>query len=252
MELAVSETITSLELVNQINYFRGLEDGRSELSHSDLLKIIRDEFEDEIDEGKISHISYQDSMNRKQPMFVLTISQAKQVLVRESKVVRKAVINYLVSIEEKVKALIEASAKEQSKKIDTSATIFESLNRVANLFGLKGNQALISANVATRKITGIDLQQTLGLELKSEDNEQLLNATQVGKELNGSPSAIKVNLLLVEHDYQGKNEAGYFPLAKGEPFAVMTDSGKKHSDGSMIQQLKWKRSIIEELNQLHK
>ena len=42
-------------------------------------------------------------MNREQPMFVLTLSQAKQVLVRESKFVRKHVIAYLEQLEEAVK-----------------------------------------------------------------------------------------------------------------------------------------------------
>jgi anti-repressor protein len=36
-------------------------------------------------------------------MFILTISQAKQVLLRESKFVRKAIINYLEVLEEKLK-----------------------------------------------------------------------------------------------------------------------------------------------------
>ncbi|WP_338948111.1 hypothetical protein [Fusobacterium varium] len=49
------------------------------------MKVIRDEFEDEIDEGKISPISYKDTMNREKPMFELTFNQARQVLVRESK-----------------------------------------------------------------------------------------------------------------------------------------------------------------------
>jgi hypothetical protein len=248
MQLSDNGTITSLELVEQINLFRSQDESKSEIGHNDLLKIIRDEFEEEISLGKISQSNYINSRGKEYQMFVLTISQAKQVLVRESKMVRKAVIHYLETIEEKVKALIEASAKEQSKKIDTSATIFENLNRVATLFGLKGNQALISANVATRKITGIDLQSTLGIELKSEDNEAYLTPTEIGKLLDISNR--KVNALLTAHDYQDSIDGRYIPLTKGEPFAVMIDSGKKHSDGSMIQQLKWKQSIVEELKVL--
>lgn len=50
-------------------------------------------------------ISYKDQLNRDQPMFVLTLSQAKQVLVRESKFVRKHVIAYLEQLEEALKAV---------------------------------------------------------------------------------------------------------------------------------------------------
>lgn len=48
-------------------------------------------------------MSYKDSYNRSQVMFVLTYSQAKQVLVRESKAVRKAVIKYLEELENKLR-----------------------------------------------------------------------------------------------------------------------------------------------------
>ncbi|MBF0747152.1 phage antirepressor Ant, partial [Gemella sp. 19428wG2_WT2a] len=95
--------ITTLELLEQINFFRKDIEGKAELLHKDLLKIVRNEFEEEIDEGKISPISYKDSLNRERPMFDLTLSQAKQVLVRESKAVRKAVIKYIEELEEKLK-----------------------------------------------------------------------------------------------------------------------------------------------------
>ena len=97
------ETITSLELVEQINLFRKEEGKEKELLHKSLLGIIRDEFEEEIDQQNILLISYKDQMNREQPMFVLTLSQAKQVLVRESKFVRKHMIAYLEQLEEAVK-----------------------------------------------------------------------------------------------------------------------------------------------------
>ena len=117
--------VSSLELLKEINMFRSSIEGKSELKHYDLLKVVRDEFEDEIDNGEISSISYKDSMNREKPMFNLTISQAKQVLVRESKVVRKAVIKRLEELEsvqakalpatylDALKALVESEEAKQ-------------------------------------------------------------------------------------------------------------------------------------------
>jgi hypothetical protein len=114
------ETITSLELVKQINIFReeeynykiqnGLELGKvearnghyTELLHQDLLNIIRDEFEEEIADRKISVSEYKDSTNRSLPMFELTLEQAKQVLIRESKYVRKAILEYIKKLEQLV------------------------------------------------------------------------------------------------------------------------------------------------------
>lgn len=111
------EMITSLELVKQINIFREEEYNYKkennllseseikrgsfvELEHKDLLKVIRDEFEEEIGEGKISPSSYKSAQNKDLPMFELTLEQAKQVLIRESKYVRKAILEYIKKLEQ--------------------------------------------------------------------------------------------------------------------------------------------------------
>lgn len=87
--LIKQNTISRQELVKQINLFREKERDRTELGHNDLLKIIRDEFEEEISLRKISQREYSNSRGQTYPMFVLTISQSKQLLVRESKFVCK-------------------------------------------------------------------------------------------------------------------------------------------------------------------
>jgi NifB/MoaA-like Fe-S oxidoreductase len=50
--------VTSLDLVKEINMFRAEIEGKSEVAHNDLLKVIRDEFEEEIGMGEISHTPY--------------------------------------------------------------------------------------------------------------------------------------------------------------------------------------------------
>lgn len=42
------DTITSLELLDQINFFRWKEGNKTPLRHDNLLQIIRDEFQEEI------------------------------------------------------------------------------------------------------------------------------------------------------------------------------------------------------------
>lgn len=103
-----SKEITSLELVEQINVFRAEEGNRAVLQHSDLLKVIRDEFEEEIGIGQISETLYKHPQNGQEyPMFELTLSQAKQILVRESKFVRKAVIAYIERLENEIKSMFK-------------------------------------------------------------------------------------------------------------------------------------------------
>ena len=101
-EIRVKNTITSLELLEQINLFRREEGSKSELLHKNLLAIIRDEFEDEINELKIKPVEYKDKKGESRPMYILTLNQAKQVLMRESKYVRKAVILYIEKLEKRI------------------------------------------------------------------------------------------------------------------------------------------------------
>lgn len=113
------QTITSLELLEQINFFRR-EEGKPETTHKDLLIIIETEFID-VNRKRIKggmcpeihtqiekqlkkeniEISYyinpQNSQTYK--MYILPVTKAKQCLLKESKFVRRAVIHKLEELE---------------------------------------------------------------------------------------------------------------------------------------------------------
>lgn len=99
MNLKVKNEMTSLELVEQINFFREKEGNRPKLRHDTIRDIIKDEFSEEILSQKILEKSISSKGGRPTKMFILTLSQAKQVLVRESKYVRRAVIEYIEKLE---------------------------------------------------------------------------------------------------------------------------------------------------------
>ncbi|KXA19064.1 hypothetical protein [Fusobacterium nucleatum] len=165
MEFLSKESINSKELLKQINYFREIEYKEKEanntlteaqnkrghyieLTHDNLLKIIRDEFDIQVGQGNFSQTSdefnmkvnavnknavknnnhykgpiettYKDDKGELRPMFILTIDQAKQVLMRESKVVRKAVIRYLNLLEKRIRELERKKGK-ITRKQETEA-----------------------------------------------------------------------------------------------------------------------------------
>lgn len=143
-------SITSLELLEQINFFRKQEGNRSELKHYDLLKIIKDEFEEEIAEGKISGGSYKDKQNQERPMFELTFNQAREILVRESKYVRKAVIKYIEHLEEQTKRFINLQEQQYIMELT------ERLNNLEKMFSsmtLDTTKMTIKKYMATRGIS---------------------------------------------------------------------------------------------------
>ena len=91
---------TSVELVDVINHFRTLDGKKTQLRHDTLLNILRDEFSEEISLQNILERTYTNSRGQTYPMYKLSNSQAKQILVRESKAVRRAVIKLLEYLEQ--------------------------------------------------------------------------------------------------------------------------------------------------------
>ena len=123
------DTITSLELVEQINFFRKEEGKKTKTQHYDLLKIIRDEFEEEINQGKISRRYLYRQKGEDRPMYILTLSQAKQVLMRESKFVRRAVIHYIEDLEKQLENTDTKYLKEQAAQMTELENRIEALER---------------------------------------------------------------------------------------------------------------------------
>ena len=142
MEFLSKESINSKELLKQINIFREMEYKEKEanntlteaqkkrghyieLRHDNLLRTIRDELNIKIDLLNFEEMlkekeqlnfepmfidgifisTYKDSYDREQIMFILTIDQAKQVLLRESRIVRIKVIEYLNLLEKRIRQL---------------------------------------------------------------------------------------------------------------------------------------------------
>lgn len=115
-----SDKISSLELVKQINLFREQDGNKNELRHDTLMSVIRDEFSEEISLQNILESEYTNERGRKYPMFELTHAQAKQVLVRESKFVRKAIIAYIDSLEQANKPAMPQTYLEALKALVAS------------------------------------------------------------------------------------------------------------------------------------
>lgn len=115
--LMEKETITSLELLDQINFFRWKEGEKNPLRHDTLMNIIRDEFQEEISLQKILESTYTTDRGKKYPMYILTLNQARQILARESKNVRKALFKYIEKLENQNKQYREAIQEIQNNAL---------------------------------------------------------------------------------------------------------------------------------------
>ena len=101
------------EEIDQLNFEEMLK-GRLNFEETSKDKIILTSVEG------IFETTYRDEKGELRPMFILTIDQAKQVLLRESKVVRKAVIQYLNLLEKRIRELERKKGK-IARKQETEA-----------------------------------------------------------------------------------------------------------------------------------
>lgn len=126
---------------------------------------------------------------------------------------------------------------------------FEGMCRLAKMFGLEGNQALLKADKAVRKLHGgASPIALLEIELKTPNNEALIIPSEMGRLLNPPISAKSLNRALAAMGLQEKRE--YKPKAfewrltdKGKAFGAYFDVGRKHSDGTPVLQIKWRESV---------
>lgn len=135
---------TSVELVDVINHFRTLDGKKNKLLHKNLLALIQDEFSEEINGLNFQPVNfYTDKKGEQRPMYKLSNSQAKQILVRESKAVRRAVIKLLEYLEQhnehnlKVLNEREAYLYEQGLIIDTVDKMADLIKKTKELSNKK-------------------------------------------------------------------------------------------------------------------
>jgi len=230
---AVEQTMSSRELLDVINLAR-IESGEPEVR----LNKFNEKIEDELEGDHYTFSVVQNSNSTESKVYQLTADQCMLLTMRESKKVRRTVLGKLKTLK----------PVENQKDISVLAQpIFEAAFSYAKLFNLEGNQALLAADKATARHTGFSPMKFMQIELVKEEQCLNLTATDIGKELTPPLSAIATNKLLDALGFQEKLGAAWSPTEKGKPFAVFLDTGKKHSDGTPITQLKWLSSIIKHL-----
>lgn len=127
------------------------------------------------------------------------------------------------------------------------ATEFKGGLLIAKLAGLKGNQAALGAAKAVTKLYGLDpLALVDATHLVADVQVRHFTPTELGKKYGESAQAF--NRRLEAAGLQIRNTAReWTPTPKGEPFAVLLDTGKAHSNGTPVQQLRWIESVVDAL-----
>lgn len=126
---------------------------------------------------------------------------------------------------------------------------FKVWKEFAELCGLEGNAALISADNTMRRERNISMLRIAQIELKTPDQQLLLIPTELAEHLKLSGPR-EVNVLLAVGEYQHKVNNQWILTEKGKQFAVLLDTDKRHPDGTIIQKIKWKETILPVLKEM--
>jgi len=176
--------------------------------------------------------------------YALCLDMAKELSMVERNAKGKQARQYFIECERRTIGQGK-SIFSPSRQASEAAKVFSTAFRVARLIGCDKNAAAISANQYARKHVHIDLLADLGQSHLLAANQQSLffTPTELGQRL-GNQSARAVNLILAECGLQSKESGQWLPTDKGLPYARILDTGKKHSAGAPVQQVKWSADVL--------
>lgn len=233
---ATPALMSSLELVEFVNSIR-LE-GEATLTHANFLKKVPLV----LNGGEVNFYStYLDSQNKERPCYKFPKREACLMAMSYSYELQALVYDRMTELESSQENIPLLQKQEQSLRLTPYAV------EAAKAYGFEGNQATLSADKAIKAMTGVSVLALMSAELIKENQIVNLTPTEIGKELKPQISAVATNKLLTSLGFQEKLGSAWVPTSKGKPFAIFLDTGKKHTDGTPVTQLKWLSSILKHL-----
>jgi len=126
-----------------------------------------------------------------------------------------------------------------------------SMMELGSIYGLEGNQLRLYVNRAVEKQTGIAPMALLGItNLINDDQEMHYTATEIGKKYRMSANSMNKLLATVGLQRRFEYRQGKYRwelLPDGRKHAVILDTTKRHGDGTPVQQIRWKESVMQVL-----
>lgn len=120
--------------------------------------------------------------------------------------------------------------------------------KTAKLFGFEGNMAILSAENYVRNTMGGGILESMGAtHLLADERGRVYTPTQLGLMMTPKMTAIQFNLALEKAGLQKREANQWVPTDAAKGLYEWADTGKKHSNGTPIKQLRWFKIVIDHL-----
>lgn len=204
----------------------------------------RQAVETHVDEDDVQKLDSIDSMGRKQlanhvnesGLYALIFGSTKE----EAKRFKRWVTHDVLPSIRRTGGYIAS----QSTQTIEATKLFKPMFQIARMIGCDKQAAAISANQAVQAVSGTDLLGLMGQTHVEAENQDSLFFTpsELGKRVNVSGRGM--NLLLAEAGLQMKQGEVWTPTDAGKDFCRIYDTGKRHSTGTPVQQVKWAENVL--------
>ena len=174
--------------------------------------------------------------------YQLSIDMAKELAMVEKSEKGKQVRRYFIKKEKEARQSTIYSNQ-------PVAPVLQDCLNIAKIFGLNGNQALLSASLGTERLTGLNPANLIDVVLSAPKKEKTYTPTDLGKAFLDGMSGRKVNSLLEKTGFQERIEGQWELTEAGKQYAEVFDTGRIHNSGVPVKQIKWYKSVIVVLEQ---
>lgn len=219
-------------------------------NHKNVLADIRNVIEANPDKGftelNFQPSSYTDPTGRKLPEYQLTRDGTMLLIMGYTGTKAMALKTAYIKRFNEMEQALRNGAQVQHQVSYSPRELLDAAQLIYQSAGLEGNQLTLALDKANTAITGKSLLALGDVQLVAPTQERLLNPTELGKPLGLSPRT--VNSRLQAKGFQVKGVAGWELTSTGKALGgVYLDTGKKHSSGVPVRQIKWPATVATEL-----
>ena len=176
-----------------------------------------------------------------------TINAANHILLAAMTPEGKQARQEAIDLKTQAPDLLQAAPANTA--IDNAKVAIEVL-KMAKAYGFEGNQALLSADKATRNMVQFSpLEAMEQTALISPVKAITFTPTQLGESQEPPLSPREFNKLLEAAGMQTRVSKTWEPTEKGADFCEVVDTGKVHSStNAPVKQIKWYASVVDYLH----